>query len=82
MGVVGKAGDDVPMQVRYDVAKAGKVDFAGAQDLAHGAFDLKYGVHQVLAFGFVEVGHFGVVGVPDDAAKGGNVCFVVDGDDA
>ena len=51
VGIVFKAGDDVPMQMGDNVAQAGKVDFGGAEHLAHGGFDFIHHFHDFGTFG-------------------------------
>ena len=40
VGVVFKAGDNVPMQMGHNIAEAGQIDFGRAEDLAHCGFNL------------------------------------------
>ncbi len=70
------AGNDVPVQVRHDVAQRGQVDLAGLQLPAQHLFGQRHGVHAVLALGGGEVGKLGHMRVPDDAVEGGKARLV------
>lgn len=82
VGVVFKAGDDVPMQVGHNIAEAGQIDFGRVEDLAHCGFNLIHHFHDFVAFGRGKVGHLGNMVIPNNAAECGCAGFVVDGDDA
>jgi hypothetical protein len=70
MSVVLPASNHVPVQVRHHVAETAQIDLLGLRDFAHAALDLPHHMHQMLAVGVVQVGHFSRVTVPDHAQEG------------
>jgi len=56
MRIIGKARNDVPVQVRHHVAETGQVDLSGASSSRSTRSTTKHGLHQPLALGFGEVG--------------------------
>lgn len=73
MLVVDIAWNNMPMQVRGHIAKAGEINFFRLHHLAHGTFHGKHRVHQCCAHLNGEVGHFPDVLVPNNAAEAGIV---------
>ena len=69
MAIVAPPRNDMPMQVRYDIAKAGKIDFVRMDQAAKHAFDSQYHSHQVLNLARRQIAHFGTMLVPDNPTK-------------
>jgi len=65
------ARDDMPMQVRGEIAQAGKIDLVRIHCLAYRCFDSKYSRHQVCSLGDGQVGHFLDMLPPDHPAETG-----------
>lgn len=69
MRVVGVPRNDMPMHMRHLVAETGEIDLEWRETGAHGALQRENAAHQVVAVGDLEIGHFGRVRLPDDAAE-------------
>jgi len=73
-----KAGDNVPVQVRYDVAQAGQIDFGREQHPAHRCFSAPHRRHHFLPRFGGQIRHLGHMVAPNHAAKrgcGGRVVY-------
>jgi hypothetical protein len=79
MRVVSVARDDMPVQVRHDIAQTGDVDFRRRHRFAHGQFDLVQGFVEEQAVFLRQVVHLAHVIAPDHAAKA-RIAGVVDQD--
>ncbi len=75
MGIVGKAWNHMPMQMRHHIAQAGQVDLVRLHDCADGYFSTDYPVEQVCPVGWSEIAHFTHMLFPDDAAETGIAGF-------
>lgn len=77
MAIIMPARDDVPMQMRRQVAQAGEIHLVGSEQGTDDSLDCENDVHQRLALGRFEIGHLAHMGGPDNPAKA-RVAGVVD----
>ncbi len=82
IGIVVETRHHMPMQVRHNVAETGQIDFGRCKYATHGRFHTVDHVHQFVTLMRRQVGHFGNVLLPDNAAKCRRVGFVVHGNHA
>ena len=68
MPVIVEAWNNVPVQVRDQIAQTGEVDFVGLQQLAQRLFNDENDMHEVVLLCGRKIAHFAYVCVPDDAA--------------
>jgi hypothetical protein len=72
------------MQMRYDIAEAGEIDFVRMHQFAHGGFGSGNDVEQMTALRHCKLRHFLHMVTPDDAAEAGegHAFTTLDTDDA
>lgn len=75
MCVVGKAWNQMPVQMRHHIAQASQIDFFRLQDFAQRRFNLTYRTHQGGSIFDCQIGHFLDVCIPDNAAEAGVICI-------
>lgn len=68
MAVIGKPGNDVPVQMGNLVSQAGKIDFVRIHQYAQATLDGKHHPHQVMLLFHQQVAHFGYMRAPDHPA--------------
>lgn len=66
MGIVDKTRNDMPMQMRDLVAKAGQVDFVRIHQDAQAAFDSQHHIHEMTLRTGIQIAHFGDMFSPYD----------------
>ena len=71
MRIVGKSRDDVPVQMRHNIAETGEIDFFRRKQLAQQSLDNIDDAHQPCAIRLGEVRHFLRVVIEDDPAESG-----------
>lgn len=81
MCIVGKAWNQMPVQMRHHIAEASQVDFFRLQDFAQRRLNLTYRTHQGRSIFYRQISHFLDVCIPDHAAEAG-VIRIGDQDDA
>ena len=69
--VVTKSRDDVPVQVRRQIAETGDIHFLRPQRLPQRGLQREYRVHKYLTIRRREIGEFPDMLVPDNAAETG-----------
>lgn len=73
MPVIAPARNDMPMHMRHHIAERGEIDFVWCEHIDQCLFDRIDRAHQHITLGRRQLGHFGLVGMPDDARKTGIV---------
>ncbi len=71
MRVVGESWDDVPVQMRHDIAETGEIDFFRRKQFAQQSLDHIDDAHEPRAIRPGEVRHFLRVLIEDDPAESG-----------
>lgn len=76
MAIIPVAGNDVPMQMRNNIAQAGEVDLVGGETLSQHLLNGEHHGHHMIAFLCREITHFLDVFMPDHAAKAGVIRII------
>ena len=71
MRVIRETRDDMPMQVRNQIAQAREIDLVRFEHHAQRLLDGPYHAHAMQLFGSGKVGHFLDMSIPDNAAEAG-----------
>jgi len=69
MAIILPPRNDVPVQVRDDIAKTGQIDLVRGKQLPHHRFDSENNLHQIMSSVLRQIAHFTHVICPDHAAK-------------
>ncbi len=69
MAIVGKTGNDMPVQVGRLIAERGKIDLVGHHDRTQNGLNIPDDSHQMRSILFGKIGHLGDMSRPDHPAK-------------
>ena len=78
VAVIFPAGNDVPVNVRYHIAKAGQIDLGGLHQMSQRILNSINRLHQPSAFVLCQLGHLGSMFVQNNPAEPGPR-WIVDG---
>ena len=76
MPVIAEAWNNMPVQMRDQIAQTGEVDFVRLQQLAQRLLNDENDLHEVVLLCGRKIAHFAYMCVPDDAAQSGIIRFI------